>query len=41
MSQSTREDQKNRIVEKLIELSDKIIRHQDEQAKRQANPQKD
>lgn len=41
MSQSTREDQRNRIVEKLIELSDKISRRQDEQAKRQANPQKD
>ena len=41
MSQSTREDQRNRIVEKLIELSDRISRRQDEQAKRQANPQKD
>lgn len=41
MSQNAREEQKNRIIEKLIELSDRIIRHQDAQAARQADPQKD
>lgn len=41
MSQNTREDQKNRIIEKLIELSDRITRRQDDQAARQADPQTD
>ena len=37
---TTREDQRNRITEKLIELSDKISRRHDEQAASQACPQK-
>lgn len=37
----TREEQVNRIVDKLIELSDKISRCQDAQAKHQEDPQKE